>query len=129
MRKNSGVFEANVADVQLLSGHQQRLIQSGEARFFEKEKREEFERVMGTLSPRERLVLKLRFGLDGEEEHTLEEVGKLIGGRLRERVRQIEAKALRKLRHPTRSRRLRPYHEESVVFCGVAEEERLKEDQ
>ncbi|HEY9712945.1 MAG TPA: RNA polymerase sigma factor RpoD, partial [Chroococcales cyanobacterium] len=66
--------------------------------------------VMAALSPRERDVLRLRFGLDDGRQRTLEEVGQLFGV-TRERIRQIEAKALRKLRHPQRSRRLRDYIE------------------
>jgi RNA polymerase primary sigma factor len=64
--------------------------------------------VLGTLNPRERKVLELRFGLKDGRSRTLEEVGKEFGV-TRERIRQIEAKALRKLRHPSRSRRLRDY--------------------
>jgi len=64
--------------------------------------------VMAGLSPRERDVLRLRFGLDDGRQRTLEEVGQLFGV-TRERIRQIEAKALRKLRHPNRSRKLREY--------------------
>jgi RNA polymerase primary sigma factor len=60
------------------------------------------------LSDREREVLEMRFGLNDGQDHTLEEVGKHFGV-TRERIRQIEAKALRKLRHPTRSRQLRDY--------------------
>ena len=62
--------------------------------------------VIGTLSERERTVLQLRYGLEDGRSRTLEEVGRVFGV-TRERVRQIEAKALQKLRHPTRSRRLR----------------------
>lgn len=70
--------------------------------------RDDIVEVMATLSPRERDVLRLRFGLDDGKQRTLEEVGQLFGV-TRERIRQIEAKALRKLRHPNRSRRLREY--------------------
>jgi RNA polymerase primary sigma factor len=66
--------------------------------------------ALGVLSDREREVLQMRFGLQDGEDHTLEEVGKHFGV-TRERIRQIEAKALRKLRHPTRSRQLRDYLE------------------
>ncbi|PWU01794.1 MAG: RNA polymerase sigma factor RpoD [Candidatus Melainabacteria bacterium] len=70
--------------------------------------REDIIEVMAGLSARERDVLRLRFGLDDGRQRTLEEVGQLFGV-TRERIRQIEAKALRKLRHPNRSRRLREY--------------------
>jgi len=66
--------------------------------------------VLDTLSERERKVLELRFGLHDNNPRTLEEVGKVFGV-TRERIRQIEAKALRKLRHPSRSRKLRDYLE------------------
>jgi RNA polymerase primary sigma factor len=66
--------------------------------------------ALGVLSDREREVLEMRFGLQDGQDHTLEEVGKHFGV-TRERIRQIEAKALRKLRHPTRSRQLRDYLE------------------
>ncbi len=72
--------------------------------------REDIIEVMAGLSPRERDVLRLRFGLEDGRQRTLEEVGQLFGV-TRERIRQIEAKALRKLRHPNRSRRLREYIE------------------
>ena len=61
-----------------------------------------------TLSPRERAVLELRYGLDGKPPRTLDEVGRTFNV-TRERIRQIEAKALRKLRHPSRSRKLKDY--------------------
>ena len=70
--------------------------------------REQLEEVMGTLTPREAKVLKLRFGLEDGKARTLEEVGKEFDV-TRERIRQIEAKALRKLRHPSRSKKLRDY--------------------
>ncbi|MFH0886966.1 MAG: RNA polymerase sigma factor RpoD [bacterium] len=70
--------------------------------------REDLEEVMFSLSDREKTVLKLRFGLDDGHPRTLEEVGKVFNV-TRERIRQIEAKALRKLKHPTRSKKLREY--------------------
>ncbi len=66
--------------------------------------------VLGTLTPREEKVLRLRFGLDNGRARTLEEVGKEFNV-TRERIRQIEAKALRKLRHPSRSKKLKDYLE------------------
>jgi RNA polymerase primary sigma factor len=68
--------------------------------------KERAERVLRTLSPREERVLRMRFGMDDGSEHTLEEVGRCFAV-TRERIRQIEAKALRKLRHPSRSSELR----------------------
>ena len=70
--------------------------------------REQLEEVMKTLTPREAKVLRLRFGLDDGKARTLEEVGKEFDV-TRERIRQIEAKALRKLRHPSRSKKLKDY--------------------
>ena len=70
--------------------------------------REQLEEIMQTLTPREAKVLKLRFGLEDGKARTLEEVGKEFDV-TRERIRQIEAKALRKLRHPSRSKKLRDY--------------------
>ncbi|MGB7341962.1 MAG: sigma-70 family RNA polymerase sigma factor [Phototrophicaceae bacterium] len=72
--------------------------------------KEQIRNALGVLSDREREVLQMRFGLIDGQDHTLEEVGKHFGV-TRERIRQIEAKALRKLRHPTRSRQLRDYLE------------------
>ena len=66
--------------------------------------------VLDSLTERERRVLELRFGLDDGRSRTLEEVGREFGV-TRERIRQIEAKALRKLRHPSRSKKLRDYLE------------------
>ncbi len=72
--------------------------------------KEQIEEVLSTLSPREQRVLQLRFGLEDGRSRTLEEVGKKFNV-TRERIRQIEAKALRKLRHPSRSRKLKDYLE------------------
>jgi RNA polymerase primary sigma factor len=70
--------------------------------------REQMRTILGSLNHRERRVLEMRFGLKDGRGHTLEEVGQAFGV-TRERIRQIEAKALRKLRHPLRSRKLRDY--------------------
>ncbi|MGI2335480.1 MAG: RNA polymerase sigma factor RpoD [Dehalogenimonas sp.] len=72
--------------------------------------KEQIDSVLDSLTPRERRVLQLRFGLEDGRSRTLEEVGKEFNV-TRERIRQIEAKALRKLRHPTRSRKLKDYLE------------------
>ena len=72
--------------------------------------KEQTEDVLRTLTPREEKVIKMRFGVGDGSEHTLEEVGQNFAV-TRERIRQIEAKALRKLRHPSRSRRLRAFME------------------
>ncbi len=70
-------------------------------------------RVLKTLTPREELVLRMRFGVGEGSEHTLEEVGRSFNV-TRERIRQIESKALRKLRHPSRSSQLRPFLDNTV---------------
>ncbi len=75
--------------------------------------REQTAEVLKTLSPREEKIVKMRFGLQDGSEHTLEEVGQHFAV-TRERIRQIEAKALRKLRHPSRSHRLRAFLEQMV---------------
>ena len=72
--------------------------------------KEKVREILKTLTPREEKVLKMRFGIDVASEHTLEEVGKDFSV-TRERIRQIEVKALRKLRHPSRSKRLRSFFE------------------
>ena len=76
--------------------------------------KEQIEDVLGSLNEREQKVLKLRFGLEDGRARTLEEVGKEFDV-TRERIRQIEAKALRKLRHPSRSKKLRDY----LDFCSI----------
>jgi len=75
--------------------------------------KERVREVLKTLTPREEKVLKMRFGIDVASEHTLEEVGKDFSV-TRERIRQIEVKALRKLRHPSRSKRLRSFFEKEL---------------
>jgi RNA polymerase primary sigma factor len=69
---------------------------------------EQTQRVLTTLTPREEKVLRMRFGIGEKSDHTLEEVGRNFSV-TRERIRQIEAKALRKLRHPSRAKRLRSF--------------------
>jgi RNA polymerase primary sigma factor len=76
--------------------------------------RNEVEDILATLRPRERRVVQLRFGLVDDEPRTLEEVGRRMG-LTRERIRQIEATALRKLRHPSRSKVLRDYTEDHPI--------------
>ncbi len=82
---------------------------------------EQIEKVLNTLSPREAMVLKMRYGLIDGKAKTLEEVGQYFNV-TRERIRQIEVKALRKLRHPSRSKHLK-------VFMGLAEEEEEEEEE
>jgi RNA polymerase primary sigma factor len=72
--------------------------------------KKQIEDVLSTLSPREHRIIQLRFGLEDGRSRTLEEVGKVFNV-TRERIRQIEAKALRRLRHPSRSRKLKDYLE------------------
>jgi RNA polymerase primary sigma factor len=72
--------------------------------------REKIHKMLNTLSPKEERILRMRFGLGDETPHTLEEVGQMFGVS-RERIRQIEAQALRKLKHPTRSNHLRNFLE------------------
>ncbi|NWF69824.1 MAG: sigma-70 family RNA polymerase sigma factor [Chloroflexi bacterium] len=75
---------------------------------YDKLLQEKIEKLLGTLTPREARILRLRFGLHNGHSYTLEEVGKKFG-LTRERIRQIEGRALRRLRHPSRSRQLRDY--------------------
>ena len=74
--------------------------------------KEEIEMALNELNPREQQVMRLRFGLDDGQVRTLEEVGKEFGV-TRERIRQIESKTISKLKHPTRSQRLRDFLEEA----------------
>ena len=68
-------------------------------------------KILSTLTPREERVLRMRFGIGMNSDHTLEEVGQQFSV-TRERIRQIEAKALRKLKHPTRARKLKTFLDE-----------------
>ena len=73
--------------------------------------------VLDTLTPREEKVIRLRYGIDDGKPRTLEEVGREFNV-TRERIRQIEAKALRKLRHPSRSKKLKDFLEEWVTVSA-----------
>ncbi len=75
--------------------------------------KEQTAQVLRTLTPREEKIMKMRFGLEDGSERTLEEVGRSFAI-TRERIRQIEAKALRKLRHPSRSRKLKAFLDENA---------------
>ena len=88
--------------------------------------KERVREVLKTLTPREEKVLKMRFGIDVASEHTLEEVGKDFSV-TRERIRQIEVKALRKLKHPSRSKRLLSFLEREVLDDGEEHDEDLDE--
>jgi len=85
-------------------------------------------RILKSLTPREEKVLKMRFGIDVASEHTLEEVGKDFGV-TRERVRQIEVKALRKLRHPSRSKDLQTFFEKDFEITPEAEADVQEDDE
>jgi len=80
--------------------------------------KERVREVLKTLTPREEKVLKMRFGIDVASEHTLEEVGKDFAV-TRERIRQIEVKALKKLRHPSRSRKLQSFFDKELDFFAA----------
>ena len=83
--------------------------------------KERVREVLKTLTPREEKVLKMRFGIDVSSEHTLEEVGKDFSV-TRERIRQIEVKALRKLRHPSRAKRLKNFFEKDLEDIAIEDE-------
>lgn len=81
-------------------------IESPELQVISRDRKEQINEILRTLTPREEQVLRLRFGLNDGHEHTLEEVGKAFNV-TRERIRQIESKALRKLKHPSRAKKLK----------------------
>jgi len=100
----------NKADAQvLLSSHQLYLLEANPSRDYDhKDLKIAVEKLLRTLTPKEKEVIERRFGLSGYEEQTLEEVGDVLGVQ-RERPRQIEAKALRKCKHPSRSKLIRSF--------------------
>lgn len=114
----AGVFSKRKAElaapeiISLTEAQHLRLVYDGEAALIEQISRaqlvQKISEVLKTLDPREAQVVELRFGFSDGESLTLEEVGRRLGV-TRERIRQIETKAMRKLRHPTRSRKLKDY--------------------
>jgi RNA polymerase primary sigma factor len=90
------------------------MIEAPDVTYDRAEFREQMTEMIATLTPREAEILRLRFGLDDGKELTLNQIVKMFGQDYLtiERVRQIEAKALRKLRHPSRSRKLRTFYDE-----------------
>jgi RNA polymerase primary sigma factor len=90
--------------------------------------KERVREVLKTLTPREEKVLKMRFGIDVASEHTLEEVGKDFSV-TRERIRQIEVKALRKLRHPSRSKKLLTFFDKNLEEKDVIEDDILDDEE
>lgn len=89
--------------------------------------KEKVREILKTLTPREEKVLKMRFGIDVASEHTLEEVGKDFSV-TRERIRQIEVKALRKLRHPSRSKKLVAFFDRSAEGMAAGADGQVEED-
>lgn len=96
----------------LLSAHQQQLIEGPEVAQERTELGEKLRRALAELRPRDAEVLRRRFGLDGGEEQTLEQIGAEFE-LSRDRIRQIEARALRTLRHPSRAEPLRAFHSDA----------------
>lgn len=95
---------------------------SAETAYTEQEFNKTIQDILESLTPREAKTLKLRFGIGIEKEYSLEEVAKIYG-LTRERIRQIEAKALRKLRHPSRSDRLQVFiQDEAITLSTIAAE-------
>lgn len=94
-------------------------------RIIHREMLEQIAAALHSLAPKEALVVQMRFGLGGHNETSLADVGAVVG-LSKERVRQIEAKALRKLRHPSRSKPLRPFWPQSAAdLRSIAERDRL----
>lgn len=97
-----------------LTGHAEEAALPPDRKLIRASFEETVEEVIDTLSPRERLVLTMRFGVCGESKHTLEEVANKLNV-TRERIRQIESKAVRLMRHPARAGRLKPYLREEGI--------------
>ena len=95
----------------LLSAHQERLLEGPDGAHERAELREQVDRALATLPPRDAEVLRLRYGLDDGGERTLDQIGEVFDIQ-RERVRQIQLRAIRTLRHPSRARALLPFHDE-----------------
>jgi len=102
----------------LLSEHQERLLEGPDAEHDRAELREQVQKALAGLRPREAEVLRQRFGLDGRGEQTLDQVGVTLGVQ-RERIRQLEAGALPKLRYPKRARPLAPFSSHASEFTDV----------
>ncbi|HEY4508946.1 MAG TPA: sigma factor-like helix-turn-helix DNA-binding protein [Candidatus Paceibacterota bacterium] len=113
-------LEVSIGDLKMMGGRVPTALEvnaSPEFALVKKRVEDSVYRMLETLTPREEKVIKLRFGFDGEDEHTLEEVAGLLAVK-RERVRMIEAKALRRLRHPSRSVTLKPLADELAIFSS-----------
>ncbi len=93
---------------ELMSMHQQRLLERPDEVYDRVDASKQIARSLATLTPREEEVIRLRFGLDGGGTWTLEEIAEIFGVQ-GERIRQVEAKGLRKLRHPERAKKLEPF--------------------
>ena len=114
MKENTAQITANANEVDSLTSSLRTLAFSPERKMILDEAKRALKNVLMTLTPREQRILDLRFGLTYGEEKTLDEVGAMFGVH-RERIRQIESKALRKMRHPSKSKELRANLNELTV--------------
>jgi len=108
IEKSVATRKLDAEEVVLLSSHQERLLAEPDAGMMQQDLRRQLGRALITLAPNERKVVRLRFGLGDDEAQTLDKVGQTMGI-CGQRVRQIQEKALRKLRHPSRSQRLEEF--------------------
>ena len=108
-------FDLGAGIVHLLTAKTEEAVMSPSDAAISLDLKEQTALLLKTLTPREEMVIKMRFGMTDGSEHTLEEVGHSFAV-TRERIRQIEAKALRKLRHPSRSRNFRIFSKRSKQF-------------